>query len=308
MSAAMLCRDPYMPRHSLAAFPCGKCDPCKRNKRKLWMSRIFLESMCHEKSCFLTLTYDDDHLPKGGTLVPSDLQKYWKRLRKAIYPVRIRYFACGEYGDESWRPHYHAAVFGLGPDDENVLREAWMLDGVPIGFVYVGDLSAASSNYIAGYVTKKMTGDHDVRLQRSDGSTLFPEFGRMSNRPGIGAPALSEIAKSILTPAGCRAVRDGGDVPTFFKFGNKTYPLGRYLRSKLREAIDFYNVNERTGEVNYGSPVCETQKRAQEMRALFEAWLLTTENSKKSFKKFLSELDDGKVALQKAKFKDRRKL
>lgn len=293
-----------MPSYTRAAYPCGRCDPCMSNRRRLNMSRIFLESMVHEKSCFITLTYDDEHLPKGGTLVPDDLRKYWMRLRKAIYPARIRYFAVGEYGDTNWRPHYHAAVFGLGLQDESVLREAWSLDGIAIGFVHVGDLSAASANYIAGYVTKKMMRSDDGRLYRN-GVKLFPEFRRSSNKPGIGAPAISAIASAILSPSGIRAIRDTGDVPTFFKFGDETFPLGRYLRSKLREAVDVFNVDERTGEVTYNAPKCSTQLQAEEMRALFETWLSSTKDQKKSFKRFLTELDDGKVALMRAKHKSR---
>ena len=104
--------------------PCGKCVPCIKSRKNKWKHRILFESNDHEFSSFVTLTYDNDHLrfqnEKTGewtlpTLVPSDVRNFLKRLRRAVSPTRIRFYACGEYGDRNWRPHYHLALFGYEP-------------------------------------------------------------------------------------------------------------------------------------------------------------------------------------------------
>ena len=119
----MLCKNPYMIRGM--ACPCNKCMPCRFNRRRLWTHRILLETMKLTDSCFLTLTYDDAHLPAGGTLVPGDGQLFLKRLRKAIFPLQLRYFFVGEYGDTSNRPQYHAALFGIPSSFTEIVQKAW---------------------------------------------------------------------------------------------------------------------------------------------------------------------------------------
>ena len=126
-----------------------------------------LESYMHKESSFLTLTYAPEHIPSGGTLVPRDAQLFLKRLRKSISPVQIRYFLVGEYGDSTQRPHYHAALFGIGIGFTDVVKEAWGR-----GHVMLGDLTLHSAQYIAGYTIKKMTQKGDPRL---DGR--HPVFG-----------------------------------------------------------------------------------------------------------------------------------
>ena len=109
----MECRNPFL-RDGMA-FGCGQCMPCRVNKKRIWTHRILLESYEYTDNVMITLTYDDEHMPRlddgRGILVPKDLQSWLKRFRKAIEPQRIRYFGVGEYGDESWRPHYHVIVF-----------------------------------------------------------------------------------------------------------------------------------------------------------------------------------------------------
>ena len=83
--------------------------------------------MCHEKNCFITLTYDDENLPPGGTLVVQDYQAFVKRLRARISPQKLRYYFVGEYGDpkNTERPHYHAAIFGIGDEDGDLIQDCW---------------------------------------------------------------------------------------------------------------------------------------------------------------------------------------
>lgn len=209
---------------------------------------MILESLKHEHSCFVTLTYSDDFLPEGGSLVPEHPQLFLKRLRKAVSPHKIRFYLVGEYGDKTFRPHYHLALYGLSADDYQVIADAWSVSGVPIGHVVVGTLTFESAGYVAGYVTKKMTKPDDARL---DGR--HPEFCRMSLRPGIGADAMSDVADVLYTKHGCAELARLGDVPTSLKHGNRSMPLGRYLRRKLREQMGI-------PEMGFESPACQAQK------------------------------------------------
>lgn len=222
-----LCEKPYIV--GSMPCPCGTCDVCRIRRRRLWANRLMLESYCHGDSIFVTLTYDDEHKPMDGSVNPKHTQDWLKRLRQAIYPRKVRYFIAGEYGDETWRPHYHAAVFGLSPMDESIVRDTWSM-----GHVMVGTLTPASAAYVAGYVTKKMTSPADVRL-----AGKHPEFCRMSLKPGIGAQAMKDVARALSHDAGLDDVVATGDVPHQMRHGVQFKPLGRYLRSKLREELGF---------------------------------------------------------------------
>lgn len=252
----MICDRPYV--QGVRAFPCGQCMPCRINRRRLWSNRLLLESCKHNESSFVTLTYAPEFLPADGSLKPVHLQLFLKRLRKALSPRKIRFFAVGEYGDETFRPHYHLAIFGLGQHELDVVRSAWSM-----GHVMLGDLSRASAAYIAQYCTKKMTSTDDPRLQGR-----HPEFTRMSLRPGIGALAIDDLACALSGVDGSRMLADTGDVPYTLKVGGQDIPLGRYLRMKLRRALDIFKFNPVTGEVSYGSPDHVLKQFENEMREL----------------------------------------
>lgn len=196
-----------------------------------------LESFKHSKNAFVTLTYKPETLPKGGTLVRSDPQKFLKKLRKAIHPSTVRYYYCGEYGEDGGRPHYHFALFGLGPEDEETISKAW--GG---GIVHVGDLTHDSAQYVAQYVTKKMNHSESKCSEKCKHPPLngrIPEYSRMSLRPGVGALAVPDIADALTTPHGCDSLADVGDVPQHLLLERKQIPLGKYLRGKLREKLGF---------------------------------------------------------------------
>lgn len=132
-------------------FPCGKCICCRASKAKEWAQRLKNEETEWLREGFITLTYDDAHLPEGGRLVKKDLQDAIKRLRYYA-GTKIKYYACGEYGSKTWRPHYHAIVFGLDSRNENILRKAWTLGSrVSIEPVLPGGIE-----YVTGYVRKKI--------------------------------------------------------------------------------------------------------------------------------------------------------
>lgn len=212
------------------------------------MHRITLEASTHKENAFITLTYDDKHLPKEGSLAPEETRNWLKRLRATIEPARVRYYLVGEYGDQTWRPHYHVALFGYpacyhGVSRYNrerqecckacdLIRDTW-----GNGAIYSGSLGTKSAQYISGYVTKKMTRFDDPRLQQRMqelGVNLHPEFSRKSLKPGIGREALWDIASTIME---FDLEERQGDVPSSLRHGSRLLPLGRYLRNELRKMV-----------------------------------------------------------------------
>lgn len=189
-----------------------------------------LEALVHPSASFVTLTYNEENVPEDGSVSPRHLQLFLKRLRFNA-DRKFRYFGVGEYGDHTWRPHYHLAIFGLHSAESDLVRRSWGL-----GHVLLGELTYDSAAYVAGYVTKKMTAKDDPRLLGR-----LPEFARMSNRPGLGALSIGQIAEALQSKAGWDAIEGSGDVPASLRHGARNYPLGHYLRKKLRIAMSFEN-------------------------------------------------------------------
>lgn len=201
-----------------------------------------LEASMYSDNAFLTLTYNDDSLPEGGTLNPADLRNFWKRLRNNT--DKFRYFAVGEYGDKTQRPHYHAILFGFptcsyGQSRYNkrtidccfrcdLVRDTWQL-----GNILLGTVTRSSAQYCAAYTTKKLTNGNDQKVVDWLNGR-HPEFSRCSNRPGIGADAMWDIASGILETGQEKMLRD---VPVGLNYGNRQWPLGRYLRVQLRKML-----------------------------------------------------------------------
>jgi len=172
-------------------LPCGRCIGCKLERSRQWAVRMMHEASLHEDNAFITLTFSDEHVPADGSLNVRTHQKFMDRLRKrAGHPVR--YFLCGEYGEQLERPHYHACLFGFDfPDRElwsenkgNRLYRSDMLDSLwKFGHALTGALTFESAAYVAGYVTKKITG----QAAKAKYGDRLPPYGAMSRRPGIGA-------------------------------------------------------------------------------------------------------------------------
>jgi len=196
-----------------------------------------LEASQHESNAFVTLTYDDQHLPQDGCVSVRAMQLFIKRLRKQGH--KFRYYCVGEYGDESLRPHYHLALFGFtqcyrGQTDLRKttccktcsnIKNAWQNQGA----IQVAFLEPASASYIAGYVTKKIKG-----LGHSLPKHLTPEFQRVSLRPGLGLRVMHDVADRLLT---YNLEKEIEDVPLSLQHGKFKLPLGRYLRANLRRMI-----------------------------------------------------------------------
>lgn len=301
----MLCRNPY--QKGMQLFPCGQCMPCRFNRRRIWTHRLLLEATRYSENTFLSLTYRDDNLPftSNGlpTLNPKHLQDWLKRFRAEISPLRIRFYACGEYGDETERPHYHVAIFGF-PTCERITTSYGYTknddyarptcceiclryhDTWGHGRIFAGDLTEHSSQYIAGYVTKKMTAKDDKRL-----AGRHPEFARMSNRPGIGAHFMDDVASSFLE---FDLEQSEADVPSVLNHGTRKLPLGRYLRDRLRERIG----REK------GTPQAIKDALALEMLPMWEAAQAASSNPTTRsliFKQMVQDLDHQKVASAEAR-------
>lgn len=152
--------------------PCGRCRSCRIAYSRTWSARLLHELHYWNDSVFATLTYDDEHLPENGSLVKGDLQKFFKRLRKNNrLEKNLRYFACGEYGDKSGRPHYHAIIYGLGFKDREMIKDAWRqcvwyprLDRKRFGTV-----TYDSCRYVSDYVFKKYSGVKNSEVYTSKG-------------------------------------------------------------------------------------------------------------------------------------------
>lgn len=269
----MLCKKPYMQGN--LAYGCGQCMPCRYNRRRLWTHRIILESLVHQGSSFLTLTYADEFLPDNGSLEPRDLQLFMKRIRKNT-GLKLRYYGVGEYGDVTERPHYHVALFGLDPSDAAHVAASWGL-----GHTMCGTLTFDSAAYVAGYVTKKMTGKDDIRLRGR-----YPEFARMSLRPGIGALAVDQIALALQNEHGWDEIDRTGDVPLSLRHGVRDYPLGSYLRKKLREAMNFEDTS---------TPQSVTHEISKEMCDMWANYQSKAEVAPISLKEVLIAVNKQKV-------------
>ena len=209
-------------RRSLS-LRCGQCVGCRKDRAAEWAARILHEAQLHKHSWFLTLSYDDEHVPADGSLDYKHFQSFMRRLRKwqrrrerklKISHSKIRFYMAGEYGEEKGRPHYHPCMFGVTFPDQRYYRKSpsgfslWRSDDLDKlwshGLCSIGALSFDSAAYTAGYINKKVLGSlersHYTRVNGSTGEChqVRPEFARMSLRPGIGARWLDQFCSDVL--------------------------------------------------------------------------------------------------------------
>lgn len=180
----MTLREPLGVMATALRLPCGRCIGCRMSRAREWALRCTLELAQHESSKWCTLTYDEEHLPP--TLRKRDLSGFLKRLRAR--GERVRFFASGEYGERTQRPHYHAILFGLS--DPSRVQDSWRY-----GHSRVDPVSPAAISYVAGYCAKKVGWqlESGERVDYDTGEVYEwqPPFIQMSRRPGIGAAARS---------------------------------------------------------------------------------------------------------------------
>jgi hypothetical protein len=233
----MLCSRPFYFKRLLYGgqlvreeYPCGQCSACRLNRSRGWVSRLVMEAVGHDATAFATLTYDDGEVPQTRdgrlTLRPVDVQLWQKRIRTA-YPLPLRFFVCGEYGDRTGRPHYHAMVYGLhgGEAERQLLHSSWGK-----GFTMLGTFAFEGAKYVTSYVMKGAR----KRAAEGDPDAPVPEFARMSLRPGLGVPGLEGIRRWLYTRPGAEFMGSYLDVPQTVMFQGRRWPLGRYLVTRLR--------------------------------------------------------------------------
>lgn len=170
------------------SVPCGQCRACRISKRREWSMRMLHESSCHDDAIFVTLTYDDNHLPPYASLQKRELQKFFKRLRRDLPDHRkIKYFACGEYGPQTERPHYHMIIFGLSlkTEDKVLVMDNWPFCDWNNPYIVKKSFGLAepkSIQYVAQYIDDKLNGDLGKEFYENKGRE--PVFKVMSL--GIG--------------------------------------------------------------------------------------------------------------------------
>lgn len=230
----------------LLKLPCGKCDSCHMTKRKEWSLRCMLEASCYDDNSFLTLTYNDEHYPSN---YKTDFQNFIKKLRDKT-KEKIRYFGCCERGSKSGRFHLHIIIFGYSPEDLKVftkndgiytytskeIESLWMK-----GFCTVGEVSADSCSYVAGYCSKKYY-DRD-------------NFILMSTRPGIGYQWYVLNKKNIHNYDSI-TFKDfkGAHIPRYFDKLDEKNPVDAFnlaLRKDDRIKMSVININGEKSRYGY---------------------------------------------------------
>ena len=225
-------------------LPCGKCDGCVAMRAGEWALRCEHEALLYDSNWFLTLTYRE--VPPGGSLRLKDLQLFWKRLRK-LYPG-VRYFACGEYGEDLARPHYHVLAFNLLLPDMSMRRRS---DGKVmygsaelerlwgLGSVWIDQVTPGSIRYVTSYMLKAAP---------PSSSALLRPFQVMSRRPGLGRQFISSFLSDVY-PDGF-VTRPGGSrrrAPRYYDLVCESVDPRMFRRVKrLRAAVAAGSV-DRTG-------------------------------------------------------------
>nr|UCS96111.1 MAG: replication initiation protein [Microviridae sp.] len=251
--------------------PCGRCLACLSNKRQQWAFRLSNENRFSKISYFITLTYDDEHLPmcRGHPSVSKrDIQLFLKRLRKLIYPATIRYFICSEYGPKTFRPHYHGIIFCSSENCEcaEAISRAWRM-----GFVQIGTVSEASISYVAKYCVSEAMLPKYLCLKDVKPFTLS------SRRPGIGFNYLTEsMVNYYRSNMQSFAVRENGikvALPRYYKdklYSNEersfiSFQSASFRREQLERYNSKYEDYDRNSDI-YTDPMSYQQKVAYERR------------------------------------------
>lgn len=221
-------------------LPCGKCIGCKLEYSRQWAVRCTHEAQMHDNNIFITLTYDEKHLPENGSLDKTHFTNFMKRLRQ--YAIRnkkfkkatrkkfhkdfdkIRYFQCGEYGDQTKRPHHHACLFDIDFHDKYIWRthgkiryyRSPTLEKIwTFGNSEIGDVTFESAAYTARYITKKITGpDADKHYKGKK-----PEYCTMSLKPGLGKEWYEKYGETDVIPNDFIIIRNRqSKVPKYYDY------------------------------------------------------------------------------------------
>lgn len=264
-----MCNYPMLIKHESKqpeVVPCGMCTACRMQKSKEWATRILHESTMHDRNSFITLTYNPENLPENGSLNKKHFKLFIRNLRYRL-KEKIRYYGCGEYGDNNGRPHYHIIIFGWDPITIEELNKTVFLHSVTKdktgeinrlyistfledvwkkGFVKVGSVTLKSAGYVSRYVIKKITGE----MAPSHYKGKLPEFSLMSRMPGIGKPWYDKYKGDIYPK-------------DFFTInGHKCRPNRYYDNLYKQEKPESFNKikEERKKNIIYHPPIRRGQK------------------------------------------------
>ncbi|WNK12851.1 MAG: replication initiator protein [Microvirus sp.] len=221
--------------------PCGRCSGCRLEHSRQWAVRCMHEKRLHNASAFLTLTYNDDNIPSGNSLSKRDLQLFLKRTRKEL-GSGLRFFACGEYGETTARPHYHVLLLSNSFTDltshrllnENKLYTSKTLAKLwPVGHHMIGDVTFESAAYVARYCMKKITG----KKAETHYNGRQPEFITMSRKPGLGTGYFDKYYNELLNHDAIIVNGHPAALPRFYDGKiNELLPddkIGLYTRAEL---------------------------------------------------------------------------
>ncbi|QCQ85017.1 replication initiator protein [Blackfly microvirus SF02] len=214
----MACITPYQKmdkKHGInISVPCGKCPPCLKRRTSGWSFRLRQEGRRCTSASFVTLTYDSAKLPEDSftknkflTLNKRHVQLFFKKLRFAHGQSQIKYYAVGEYGTKSWRPHYHILLFNA---DLRLVQPAW-----EYGAIHYGEITDASIGYCLKYMTK------EGKIPQHQNDDRQKEFSLMSK--GLGSnyltPSMAHYHKSDLTQRMHCVLPDGKKIamPRYYK-------------------------------------------------------------------------------------------
>jgi len=202
--------------------PCGYCHECQTNWVKQWQVRILLEARAHKYNYFVTLTYSSENVPIAVsndefylTLVANDLLRWIKKLRKKRF---LRYFAIGEYGSHTQRPHYHAIIF-----TDEVLKPLDIQKSWSKGLIRMDPLNPARAAYTAKYHTKG--------LDNRPHPLSAPPFRLMSRMPGLGSYYAKEDSEVT------RWHKETLD-HAYIRISGIKYPLPNYLKRQMYDKLD----------------------------------------------------------------------
>lgn len=184
-------------------IPCGHCAICRNNRREEWTIRLIEESKDHPTNVFITLTYETQ--PKNNELDKQHLQAFFKQLRKKLNQ-KIRYYAVGEYGSKTQRPHYHALLFNVSINDINHIDDSWSH-----GFTRTNKVNIRRIAYTAKY--------HVNRTAFPEG--LSPPFALMSK--GIGRSYVDKM----------KEYHEGRTDKAYYQMHQFKKRLPRYYTDKL---------------------------------------------------------------------------
>lgn len=259
---------------------CGQCMECRLAYSREWAIRITHEAQTHDHNCFLTLTYDDLNLPRYGQLVKRDLQLFFKRLRKNVGP--FRYVACGEYGEQKRRPHFHVALFGLDFSDDRIeygsgirgdkiyvsktLALNWQQSVFPMGHT-IGSLTFESAAYIARYITKKVSGPGASPLPLAadpdTGELVMPNPEFLLCSKGIGRSWFRDYFMSDVFPHARVITAQGSPAP-----------VPRFYKTLLKEighdlALDMSFRSAQNSEMNFERRIFEDKPSRRASRTIY---------------------------------------